>query len=246
MFLAADSTCVTNCGDGLWGETGVNLCRDCEPGCKVCTGYTFANCVNECPLGSPYQIRSFSYIFSQCVTSCPFDMYADIRLYCQFCDINCKSCLADTANDCTSCKHNFWLRDVVPPTSDCVLNCAINKYKHTDATCRDCHPTCGSCIKGDTLSCLSCANPAHFKLRASSSSVQFECVADCPLGKYKDTGLLECLTCTSNCLECTTATDCLQCAPGYHQLDFANPTFDPNPCSSDPICEVTTWLNSTY
>lgn len=139
------------------------------------------------------------------------------------------------------------MRDVVPPTSDCVLNCAANKFKNIDGTCRDCHPTCGSCIKGDDKSCLTCLNPAaDFKLRESSSTVYFQCVADCPLGKYKDIPNMECLTCTSNCLQCTTATNCLQCAPSYHQVDFFNPLVDPNPCTQDAICEVTTWLNSTY
>lgn len=232
MFLTSDLSCVVNCGDGMWGETGSFLCRECEPGCKICTGYGFLNCVNECPLISPYQIRGFSYPLSQCVTSCPFDLYPDVRLYCQLCDINCNSCLAPTQNDCTSCKPNFWLRDVVPPTSDCVLNCAANKYKNIDGTCRDCHPTCGSCIKGDDKSCLTCLNPAaEFKLRESSSTVFFQCVADCPLGKYKDIPNMECLTCTSNCLQCTTATNCLQCAPSYHQVDFLNPLVDPNPCT---------------
>lgn len=82
MFLAADLSCVSTCGDGMWGEVGPNACRDCEPGCRVCTGNTFADCVNDCPIATPNQIRGFSWPLSQCLVSCPDEMYSDPRKYC--------------------------------------------------------------------------------------------------------------------------------------------------------------------
>lgn len=106
--------CDYNCEDGFVGNCDTNICDECHPSCKTCTGSKSDTCL-ECNLG---------YVFQgdKCVleANCAEGFYPNsIVGECVKCkQENCKTCL--NGQSCKVCKRDHYLKD-----GKCVKNASM-------------------------------------------------------------------------------------------------------------------------
>jgi hypothetical protein len=80
----------------------------------------------------------------------------------------------------------------------------------TNPICLPCHFSCGACTGLTAAECTTCAS-GYVRNSANTS-----CVAQCPLGEYRDDTTKKCSACNTNCASCTgpSSQACSSCAGG--------------------------------
>ena len=91
----------------------------------------------------------------------------------------------------------------MPASQTCVCN---SGYFGNFQLCTQCDPSCQTCSQSGPKNCLSC--PTGSILNGGF------CTIDCGAGQTLING--KCVSCPSNCIKCSSASICTQCAPNYN------------------------------
>ncbi|KAL4464822.1 hypothetical protein ABPG74_011383 [Tetrahymena malaccensis] len=210
--------CVSDCGQGQWGNNTNWTCQLCDSSCYTCS-QSATNCTS-CPstsclsCSSPLFLKNYA-----CITTCnPIGEYGDqITRKCTLCDISCNTCDLQSSN-CLSCtgslqfyqntclsvcpQHYYGFNNV------CQKQCPNSMYPDDNTNlCQPCNPICPTCF-GQTISeCYSCLAPYYLDVNT--------CVLQCPSNKYKNNQNQECNICDSSCLTCDGGSNqnCTSCSP---------------------------------
>lgn len=212
-------TCNPSC-KGCWGPlaTQCDLCQEpkvlyqgsCLPGCPAgfLTDETDLNnrtCVGACPIGS--------FLLAQqgvCILDCQNGSFAHMfndytNMICGTCSPQCVEC-SGTSNNCTVCPLGQWLWH-----GTCYPSCPNHSYPLGDGvSCGDCASSCQMCsISADN--CSKCGTGLYlFDYQGKGG-----CASNCPLQYYADDSTGSCKSCSINCLQCDSLTNCMVCQPGY-------------------------------
>lgn len=109
-----DSTCVSDCGAGLYKNTLTNICTPCNTACKNCTGPSTSECTECEPL-----LGFFLWAEQNtCTRKCPSNLFGNsVSGICEPCD-NCKTCVSSKSR-CTSCENGTYLDPTTETCNDC-------------------------------------------------------------------------------------------------------------------------------
>lgn len=150
----------------------------------------------------------------------------------RLCQYGCEECLGVTSckrckpdfyfetqgdiNVCIQCKENSsdWrctnLRD---QQNVKVSACSAGFYEDNDKICFNCNLSCETCYGALPTNCLSCP------LNTNYDALTNECKPGCISGFYEESS--SCQPCSSNCVACTSSTECTKCDSAYLlQPDF--------------------------
>ncbi|XP_071942789.1 epidermal growth factor receptor-like isoform X2 [Antedon mediterranea] len=178
----------TTCDEGFYYErrslknsdTVTQVCQECHPECRNCTGKGSYNC-DVC--------KNFRRD-DQCVPTCKPDEYYDEAFECHQCHTHCKGgCNGPSASECkTDCSKykidtgdgKFLCASECPvdyPYQDrpyhCISNCSENMFANEKYFCRPCHDECfAGCFGDQRKDCVQCKNVIH----------NGECRSACPSG----------------------------------------------------------------
>lgn len=140
---------------------------------------------------------------------------------CSSCFSGCLTCSSTASNACLTCKYGYFYDST---THTCLQACPAGKYsEESSASCIPCNtPPCATCVgNSGTYYCLSCSTNWYLYGYTCYTSCPYSligyqglCIASCPSGTYPNSVTLTCLTCVSNCLECTNGTGCFICNSG--------------------------------
>lgn len=192
----------TSCPGGQYFDHRAHVCRLCHKSCLTCNGKESTQCTS-CPEGS-FDSGNGQCIDSRHLRSCYSGQYYDGSVSeCAPCPSSCKNC--SNNRTCTSCQLGLYLT----PHGICVVKCPSNTTSdNVRFVCIDCHHSCKSCAGPMKDQCLSCFE--------GSVVSEDECVQECPLGSYNDSGT--CFPCATNCASCTSRNMCVKCRNGYYLL----------------------------
>ena len=74
--------------------------------------------------------QSILFKENKCVADCAESEYPDVnRRACKLCHINCKSCLDESSNGCTSCKLPLYHQSG-EGKSNCLETCPVDRFKY--------------------------------------------------------------------------------------------------------------------
>jgi hypothetical protein len=183
------------------------VCVSCSADCTQCTGEgnTCLACNNGKFLSN-----------GACVAACPNTEFADNNGVCQLCDSSCSTCDGPAATDCTACKPNFVKssdQDWLDKCTDANCYQKGTKLQASDdrgsaingVGCDLCDATCATCFGTAANECITCM-PATPFLKGRDT-----CVASCGTGYFADSNDV-CQACSPDCEDCSSATQCDQCA----------------------------------
>ncbi|CAL4067446.1 unnamed protein product, partial [Meganyctiphanes norvegica] len=105
-------------------------------------------------------------------------------------------CSGPGSDKCKSCRH-FNLQ------GECVNNCPEMMYGSIQGMCLQCDSSCLLCSGSSANQCLSCPLSDLYVLHLGI------CVTSCPPGYYAENNT--CVSCSGNCVECSSPTYCTQC-----------------------------------
>lgn len=115
------------------------------------------------------------------------------------CASPCRSCSSNTS-ECLTCY--LWSSENKLRNGTCVSECPAGEYYDAASfSCQACHSYCSSCVNSSTL-CYTC-KPQYFYF-------QLACLLRCPQ-TYYPTASGECGPCSTDCLTCSSATNCSLC-----------------------------------
>lgn len=168
---------------------------------------------------------------NQCLKHCNPGWFKNDVDICVLCAAQCSECLGASYR-CIKCKAPKFLKN-----NTCIDQCPVGEYGHLPSReCRKCNTaTCVTCADGiDGNNCTSCKAPKALKGGKCESGCGPDlyhksgvCVDDCGHSFYKFHRNHSCLSCPSNCLQCTynsakNAPQCTVCTPPL--------VFDNNAC----------------
>lgn len=202
------SICVINCPNNFYGD---DLTRTCVPTCPLTPRYYAYNLTRRCYQDCLYPYFG-EYDIGMCVLACYYGEYGNMTTHkCTRCPIRCTSCISELG--CQTCVYD--------------LNNQNNQYFLFNGTCL---PGCSPLY---TNSCISeCPYNYLTNLITYASPISKSCVETCPLNYYGLNSTLRCIQtcplnyfpsnitrrcelCTNGCNNCTNATYCFSCYPGY-------------------------------
>ena len=120
------------------------------------------------------------------------------------CHDDCKTCIGNTTNDCSSC----WDPNKVMYQLKCIYDCPIHYFPYNQICMSNfiikivCHNTCNNCFDSSISGCKDCLEGTFL--------IKGQCVDNCPLGSYLSDSK-ECLSCIKHCSKCASGTKCLEC-----------------------------------
>ncbi|TKS77877.1 Extracellular matrix protein FRAS1 [Collichthys lucidus] len=171
-LLSADSgQCLASCPPGSFQHDHTH-CRRCHKSCSECRGPSQQECVS---CSDPAALLKDG----ECVPDCGTGFFSQEGV-CYACDSSCASCFPDNPK-CMSC---------VPGTAlhhgKCISQCPLEHYLDTHSRCRDCHPSCRSCVGPLASDCLRCLKPEEALLPQFSHLQHGVCTAGCPAHSFLD------------------------------------------------------------
>ena len=194
--------CDTN--NGKYIDSTTNECKDCPKGCSQCSDATTCT---SCKTSNGYYLSG-----TQCLT-CNTKQGKFVPPSgdaCLACEAGCAEC--SDAITCTKCKRpeGFYLSN-----ADC-LPCDLNGGKFippAGATCEACSAGCSRCP--NRQSCQVCDSSQGF-VRQGPSCVT--CATSDGKFVNKDNSPPTCDSCSANCLQCSSQSNCTLCSSDY-QVD---------------------------
>jgi len=209
------------CVSGYFRDSA-NLCQPCDPECLTCVSSDRQSCTS-CRSDSLVAFHVTDSIVQPNVgyCTCTEGYYAAIgSVYaCSPCFANCLTCVKSSATDCVTCRDsnasiytpvlNNARRLFTPgPVGQCKCNAG---YYDDGGNCSACHPTCLTCVGGQSTMCVLCYSPGYI--------VNGTCT--CATGLYYglNGGTYTCRSCHSTCLSCSSglASDCMDCFSNAQQ-----------------------------
>lgn len=186
--LLADGTqCVSTCSSGKYLDG-----RTCVVKCNTLLNYDNNTCVSSCSK------NSFILNETTCYSQCP-DPYLGFNGSCL---IQCPTNYTQSGKSCIfGCPANtFYLN------GSCISECPIGYFLNTTfQKCAQCNPTCQTCSGISEYQCLSCNSSAFYNKDLTT------CYENCPFYYYANNNTMECLRCSSHCVECLDNKACIIC-----------------------------------
>lgn len=167
-YTCTNCSSFSKCGGCIVNYTLSNT-NQCNPPTYVVCNVSYCVSCSAGNSSSCQQCTSNYYLLSNgtCTIACPSMTYAQAGS-CINCPINCTAC---TANQCTSCRNNFYIY-----LGSCYSSCPIS----TIAVKNTCVPD--PCLYYNTSfpnSCLACTTP--YLLATTNTSTGYQsCVSSCP------------------------------------------------------------------
>ncbi|KAJ8413952.1 hypothetical protein AAFF_G00065500 [Aldrovandia affinis] len=173
--------------------TDANVCAECHPSCKSCSGAGKNQC-NTC------ERDWFLAARQTCLKKCPEGSFGNMTTgRCEDCLAGCVQC--EDGVQCQKClsgrKNQLYLE-----AGRCVSHCYRGFPE--EGVCQSCAPLCASCERNATR-CLSCVEPAV--------QLAHECRESCPPAHFSREG--QCHRCPSACRDCTQDGLCKECENYY-------------------------------
>ncbi|XP_067131538.1 extracellular matrix organizing protein FRAS1-like isoform X3 [Centruroides vittatus] len=188
--------CVEECPSNHY-VSPAGVCKACHNSCFECDGPESMDCI-KCN-------KDFNMKDGECVKTCGSGYFANNGV-CLQCHVSCKTCYGAGIDECVSCPENVKLS-----FGSCSSKCTPGKYLDSDGNCKDCHPSCSSCIlhfeKLQSI-CMLCKEPSYFSLGES-------CVKDCGIQFFQN-NFGRCEACHHSCLSCNAKStrSCTSCKEG--------------------------------
>ncbi|TSL97355.1 Proprotein convertase subtilisin/kexin type 5 [Bagarius yarrelli] len=175
----------------------------CDPECSEngCEGPGPHQCIN-----CLHYFLKFKNNTRMCVPECPPGFFRDDKRRCKKCSPLCESCIGSRSDQCTSCRHGFYLRE---GASTCIYACPEGYYLDHDASmCRKCGENCKKCTSANI--CTEC--------KPGLSLQGNRCQLTCEAGTYYNGHKRVCEPCHPACATCagTGMEACTKCADGYY------------------------------
>lgn len=191
-----DGVCKAACEKISWIDDN-KVCHPCGDHCLVCD-------VNGC---ITCDVEHGWYLLEDGTCTECLDGYLPEQSICKPCDPTCETCLEETST-CTKCIFPNALYG-----TECKETCPPGTYYHiivngeaVSAECVDCSEHCLEC---NETGCTKCDSANGYNLKPDGTC------GDCADGYYNDAGV--CKPCTiTNCLKCTSETNCTDCAAKFH------------------------------
>lgn len=115
----------------------------------------------------------------------------------------CATC-SNSADYCLTCVSTFpYLY-----SNSCYSKCPTGTISVSPGTCTKCQDPCLEC-SGSVSTCTKCQSPLVL--------LSSECVNDCGVSKYNDTGI--CDDCINHCSECLDSVNCETCEDGFYLFE---------------------------
>ena len=203
----ANQKCVINCANGYYGDDSTQTCV------QSCTDPVYfayqptKRCIHDCLY--PYFGQQST---KTCVQNCVPGMYKNMTTHlCTACPIVCRTCEGDLL--CLTCVtyplYSYYLYN-----GTCLSGCASGN----PSASTPCVSLCPSNTLGGTItyanplsqSCVETCPLGYYGL----NTTQY-CVQTCPINYYASTVTQRCELCVNGCNNCTNATFCFSCYPGY-------------------------------
>ncbi|XP_057287145.1 extracellular matrix organizing protein FRAS1 [Pezoporus wallicus] len=195
-----DGKCISECPAGYFPSSN-GRCRACHDTCSTCEG----------PLATQCTSCSFPLVlqWGQCLQGCGEGFYQDHDV-CKGCHPSCRTCIGPGGSHCQQCRAPD---DVLQPHQRiegalhglCLSHCQAQFYMDSTGVCKECHPSCASCVGNTSQDCTACLS-SHVLLEG-------RCLSECPEGlfSHKD----HCYSCHPSCKTCHGPSDlaCLTCHP---------------------------------
>ncbi|XP_062470145.1 extracellular matrix organizing protein FRAS1 [Pezoporus occidentalis] len=195
-----DGKCISECPAGYFPSSN-GRCRACHDSCSTCEG----------PLATQCTSCSFPLVlqWGQCLQGCGEGFYQDHDV-CKGCHPSCRTCIGPGGSHCQQCRAPG---DVLQPHQPiegalhglCLSHCQAQFYMDSTGVCKECHPSCASCVGNTSQDCTACLS-SHVLLEG-------RCLSECPEGlfSHKD----HCYSCHPSCKTCHGPSDlaCLTCHP---------------------------------
>ena len=197
------SRCVLSCPTGYYSQFLINtttaICSRCVGLCSSCLNQTFCLSCNYNFLvsnGTGVCLRA---------TLCSLSQFANIdTLKCEPCASTCLSCFI-LPTFCIACPSGLVLYN-----GTCIVNCPSIYFFPAQANgtfgaaqCSVCEQPCLTCA--DQNKCLSCTQGYKY------SSVNNLCSSTCSVGSFFNLTINDCMSCSSNCLNCDNQLFCYVC-----------------------------------
>ncbi|ELP92233.1 serine-threonine protein kinase, putative [Entamoeba invadens IP1] len=189
----------------------------------------------------------FLFVAAALSAECTETQYYDqTENQCKNCVANCTTCFS--ATKCKTCTSGHYIN----PDYQCVnrptiANCATwdnlyctscaAQYYLKDQKCESCTSNCNYCNSQECFQCTSgytLVKNGKSCVDCTKSENDADC-GRCPLNQYFDTKLFTCAACKTNCIRCSTATNCFMCGGDYALED---PTNADSNCSTIANCQA--------
>ena len=211
-FLESES-CVEQCADKYWENTGTSYCDNCNTNCRTCEGNkdTCITCDNQGQAGcSSCENLYLNTNTKTCQTDsptlgCPHNFLKDkisnpLTWVCEPCATQCDEC-EDSTTKCTKCDPTSTPYAILFGNT-CVTSCNPH-YFNSSNECIECNADCKTC-SNKKEDCDQCYDGKFLNAK--------KCIAPCPSGMWGDPTNNECKPCTSPCSECEgSAILCTKC-----------------------------------
>eukprot|EP00948_MAST-09A_sp_MAST-9A-sp1_P003775 g3775.t1 len=147
---------------------------------------------------------------------------------CNDCPVNTFSTGGHNSSGCTSCKENTFADVGAGTTPECEV-CAHGRYANVSGFCNDCSPGTYS----DTEAARTCKPCSRGYFGKDKGMTTPECSGQCPVGRYSEGGLSECIECPSGKLAPIGSTSVDKCQHLCQQGYWMNET-NSNDCVPCP------------
>lgn len=213
-----DNNCLT-CPSGRY-KTNSNSCLPCDVSCGTCTGFGSSACLT-------------------CNTALGYTSNPSNTSTCHICHPCCVSCTIP--NDPGACVGGCKAPYISNGIGGCYFKCNPKSYKPVPVSgvsqsCLPCSAKCASCTGGNTNDCTSCI-VNHDYINVLSTTIYEDsgfissqyttkgfCAPRCASNQFLQADALSCGTCPSNCLRCTSLTQCTSCDSQYQLATIRNPS----------------------
>lgn len=219
----------------------INACQQCSPVCSTCSLPNDPTKCITCQLGLVLNTDSITNVGS-CIAACPQGYITSQTGVCLMqCDPSCLTCSAGgDPSKCTSCADKMFLIGVGQGfcQSSCPKNYSLNG---TVNQCLPCHPSCATCLLPlNATSCMTCNSSTPYKTGIwnpaigtctqncstnNSTYVDLDskiCYTNgkCPISKYQNDALQQCLSCDPSCFGCSAPNDPTKCRGCHSSTQF--------------------------
>lgn len=224
-------------------------CGKCPKECTACAFQDMTQPTTS-PILCSVCIAGYTVTDGKCKAGCPIGQYFD-GTECKTCAFPCKDCLSANAADCKVCESGYIKKATGCEKKEVIVELDCGKtaiFSLTEKKCKciksgefyiqsknKCYSAqdwalinpCGmgmyslATAPNDCLSCKS--NDANSVCTACTGGSPQEC-SGCPSQYVFNRETFSCDSCPSGCEECSSASACVKCLPGYYQFQTQDAT----------------------